>query len=188
MLICRAVLAALLGALPMACLVADDLSEEHDFAFVVDDALDFADVSLAEALAVPDDRVRNARLVAGLLDPYRLVYEADLWNGHTLLHATIGLDGELLDIDAFGPSHGAALAAEQLENAGVTLYDAIAIAEDRIDDGRAFQVSLDDGWLHVDVLGTLGVYGVWLAPDDGDIVSLVLENDLGPPDHCPHVC
>ena len=176
---------ALAIVLSSACLVDDD---ESDRLRQIDAQLDAADVGLAEALAVPDPRLRDARLVAGELETSLAVWEAELWDGDTLLYAIVGLDGALLDIDALGDFEAAAADADVLERASITPYDAIAIAEESVDDSRAIRFLVDDEWLHVDVIAPSDIYGVWIDPSDGGVVKVALESPYAHQPYCTYVC
>ncbi len=177
---------ALLAALAQACIVEDD---ESEFARRLDDAMDDSSVDLAGALAEPDRLLRNTRLVAGELDPWDRVYQADLWDGDSLVHALVSLDGDLLEVDDVGWNDAAEAAANLLSGSNVTLYDAIDIAEDLVDGGRAFEVVVQDPWLEVELLvDDDRIYRVWISPEDGDVVDVVVEGDYGHHHDCPHVC
>jgi hypothetical protein len=176
----------LLAVLGPACFI-----EDHDAEFVrrLDDALDASGVSLAEAIAVPDGRLRNTRVVAGELDPWDRTYEADLWDGDSLLHAAISLDGTLLSVDHYGWNARAEEAAGVLAASAVTPYDAIEIAEDLVEDGRTFEFVVDDPWLEVELLvDEDAIYRVWISPQDGEVVDVFVEDDFGHHHGCPHVC
>lgn len=175
----------LLGTLSSACILDHHGS---DFARRMDDALDESEVGLADALAVADHALRNTRLVAGELDPYRMVYEADLWDGDSLVHAWVDLGGDLLEIDDYGWDDRADLAAGIVAGADVSPYEAIDIAEDLIDDGRAFELAVVDPWYEVEVLADFDIFVVWISPQTGEIVDVVVEHDHGHHQHCPHVC
>lgn len=176
----------LAGTLTSACII--DYHHDSEYVHRLDDALDEAEVPLADALAVPDHALRNTRLVAGELDPYRMIYEADLWDGDSLLHASIDLDGELLEIADYGWNDRADVAAGFIAGADVTLYEAIGIAEDLVADGRAFEVVVADPWYEVEVLADFDIFVVWISPQTGDVVDVVVEDDHGHHQHCPHVC
>jgi hypothetical protein len=174
------------AALAPACMY-----EHYDaeYARRLDDALDDSSVDLATALAEPDRLLRNTRLVAGELDPWDRVYQADLWDGDSLVHALVSLDGEMLAVNDGGWNDVAESAANLLAGADVTLYDAIEIAEDLVDGGRSFEVVVQDPWLEVELLvDDDRIYRVWISPDDGDVVDVVLEDDFGHHHDCPHVC
>jgi hypothetical protein len=179
------VLTTLLAAIVPSCMVAHHDSE---FALRLDDALDESEVSLAEALAVPDHALRDARLIAGELDPSLMIFEAELWDGDSLLRASIDLDGDLRDIADDGWDDRADIAAGVAAGADVSIYDAIEIAEDFVDDSRAFEVAIVDPFYQVELLADFDIYIVWISPQTGEVVDVDVEDDYGHHEHCRHVC
>lgn len=146
--------------------------EHTEYARLLDDALDAADVDLATALATPDHELRGTVLVGGALDPWTRTFEADLWNTRDLVVVELDLRGELVEIDVYDDDPWVRRAADLVAGSELSPYDAIAIAEDVVHDARAFAVSVDEPHYEVDVSAGLHIYRLWISPEDGDVVDL----------------
>lgn len=179
----RRVLASplVLAVLASGCILHD----ERDYAARIEALLDESDVSLAAALRVPDRSFGDAWLLAGELDAYAGVFEADFWDGASLMRAEVDLGGRLVDVDDFGWDPRADAAVDVIAAADISLYQAIEIAEDAVSDARAFDVAVRGDRFEVDVVAHLRIYHVSISPDDGDVVDIDVERDHGHHGLCP---
>jgi hypothetical protein len=183
-----------LSLLTTAC-----IHDANDFPDRLERALDAADVTLRDAMAIPartdGDVVVAAELVlesvaiplppGGVIVTEDAVFIVDIWGDGGLTRTFVDLEGDVGPVEHYGHDDGAAHAAETVREAALTLSEATRRAQDIVDGARAFSAITTGARYEIEVVADERIYEIDISPADGDVLDVDLEGDWGHHD-CPH--